>query len=91
MRNVKRLTPKTLRKLVMEERRKLQRETLEKGLEDPTKTKAEEVDADGYADSLEKDIDHMKVLKIKEARLKKQLRQINERKNRLRTRILKRL
>ena len=75
----------------MEERRKLQRETLEQNQSDPEKVKAQEVEPDQLASSLEKDIDHMKVLKIKEAKLKKQLRLINERKKRLRSRILRRL
>ena len=80
-----------LRSLVIQERRKLQREVLEQGVEDSEKVKAEEVEADGYAGSLEKDIDHMKVLQIKEDRLKKQLRKIMESRKILRKRIIKKL
>ena len=89
-RNVK-LTPALLKKLVMEEKRKLM-ETLEQGKEDSEKVSADETDADELADTLEQDIDFMAALKIKEATLKKQyakvqaakkrvLKRINERKN----------
>jgi regulator of replication initiation timing len=39
---------------------------------------AEEVDADGYADSLENHIDHYKALGLEETRLIKRLAQIHE-------------
>ena len=68
---VKKLTPGMLRKMIVQERRRL-RETsdpIAAGVEDPEKVSAEEVDADAQADTLEKDIDHLKVLKIKEAKL----------------------
>lgn len=89
-RNIK-LTPALLKKLVMEEKRKLM-ETLEQGKEDSEKVSADETEADELADTLEQDIDFMAALKIKEATLKKQyakvqaakkrvLRRINERKN----------
>ena len=89
-RNIK-LTPALLKKLVMEEKRKLM-ETLEQGKEDAEKVSADETEADELADTLEQDIDFMAALKIKEATLKKQyakvqaakkrvLRRINERKN----------
>ncbi len=88
--NIK-LTPSLLRKIVLEEKRKIM-ETLEQGKEESDDVKAEEVDADSYADALEQDIDFMAALKIKEATLKKQyakvqaakkrvLDRINERKN----------
>ena len=89
-RNIK-LTPALLKKLVMEEKRKLM-ETLEQGKEDSEKVSADETEADELADTLEQDIDFMAALKIKEATLKKQyakvqaakkrvLKRINERKN----------
>ena len=37
---------------------------------------AEEVDADGYADTLEQDIDMYKAMKIKEARLRRRYRKM---------------
>jgi RNA polymerase-binding transcription factor DksA len=91
MSNKIKLTPALLKKLVMEEKRKLM-ETLEQGKEDSEKVKAEEADADELADTLEKDIDFMAALKIQESMLKKKyakvqaakkriLKKINERKN----------
>lgn len=87
--NIK-LTPALLKKLVLEEKKKIM-ETLEQGKEDSEKVSAEEVDADEVADSLEKDIDFMAALKIQESILKKKyakvqaakkrvLKKINERK-----------
>ncbi len=88
--NIK-LTPSLLRKIVLEEKKKIM-ETLEQGKEDSETVKADETDADELADTLEQDIDFMAALKIKEATLKKQfakvqaakkrvLKRINERKN----------
>ena len=92
-RRVNRLTPNLLRKMVMEEKRRL-RETsdpIAAGISDPAYANAEEVDADDQANTLEKDIDHLKVLKIKERRLRRKLNQIQEAKVRARRRIMKRL
>ena len=82
-----------LRKMIVQERRRL-RETsdpIAAGVEDPEKVSAEEVDADAQADTLEKDIDHLKVLKIKEAKLRKQLRTVSERRRRVSKRIKRKL
>ncbi len=82
-----------LRKMIVQERRRL-RETsdpIAAGVEDPEKVSAEEVDADAQADTLEKDIDHLKVLKIKEAKLRKQLRTVTERRRRVSKRIKRKL
>jgi len=86
---VRRITPNFLKKIIIEEARKLRLETLETGVTDPEKVKAEEVDADEFADSLAKDIDHIKVLKIKENRLRKNLKKIQAIKSQLRRRIQK--
>ena len=88
--NIK-LTPSLLRKIVLEEKKKIM-ETLEQGKEDSEKVDADETDASELADTLEQDIDFMAALKIKEGMLKKQyakvqaakkrlLKKINERKN----------
>ena len=88
--NIK-LTPDLLKKIVLEEKKKIM-ETLEQGKEDSEKVDAEETDASELADTLEQDIDFMAALKIKEGMLKKQyakvqsakkrlLKKINERKN----------
>ena len=86
-----------LRSFVLAEARKLQRESALSGEAVPSeKTKAEEVDADGYADSLEKDIDFIKALKIKEAKIQRQhvklarqMKKLQETKRKLRNKIIK--
>jgi len=78
-RRVRKLTPNLLRRIVMEERTRVLRENdpIVQGIEDPEKVDAEEVDADEYANTLEKDLDHLKALKIQESRLRKQLGRIS--------------
>jgi len=66
-------------------------ETLEQGKAEAEDVAVDEVDADALANTLEKDLDHMKALKIKEGRLKKNLVKIEEAKKVLRSRIMKRL
>ena len=83
----RRLTKNYLARLISEERSKLikqgyMRETLATGITDPEKVKAEEVDADGFADSLEKNVDFVKALKIEESRLIKRLNTLREMKAR---------
>ena len=88
------LTPAMLRKMVLQERRRLHKRRLREtsdpiadGIEDPAYANAEEVDADDQADTLEKDIDYIKALKIEERKLRKTLRRISEAKKKLRRRI----
>ncbi len=64
-----RITSKLLKRIVLEEMDKMK----------PLAT-AEEVDADEFADSLEKKIDYVKALKIEETRLLSRLRKIREQK-----------
>ena len=60
-----------LRRFVIRESEKLTGEL------DPVEdVSAEEVDADGYADTLESDIDMYKAMKIKEARLRRRYRKM---------------
>ena len=96
MRRRRSMSAKAFRNFVIREARKLQAEAVSGKIEDVSKVKAKEVDADGYADTLEQDIDYIKALKIKEnkirrqhARMKRQLKMIQERKRRLRARVLK--
>lgn len=90
-RRVRRLTPGILRKIVMEERSRVMNESdpIVQGIEDPEKVSADEVDADEYADSLEKDLDHLKALKIQEKKLRRQLKKISEAKKVLVSRLIK--
>jgi hypothetical protein len=82
MARVNRLTPRMLKRMVLQEKTRL-KETLEQGQEDSTKVDAEELDADEQADALEKDIDYIKVLKIEERKLRRKLRRVNEVKKKL--------
>ena len=79
--NIK-LTPALLKKIVLEEKRKIM-ETLEQGKENSEKVKAEEVDADEQAEVLEKDIDFIAALKIQESILKKKYAKVQAAKKRL--------
>lgn len=89
------LTPALLRKIVLEEKAKMMREAsndpVASGKSHPSDITPDEVDADGYADTLAQDIDHMKVLKIQEARLAAKLRRVQEAKRRVRARVSKNL
>ena len=91
MKKVTKLTPNLLRQMVLEEKRKLQKEVLEQEKQNSEDVDAQEIEADGYASALEKDIDHLKVLKIKEAKLKKELLKIHEAKKLLKRNISKKL
>ena len=88
-----RMSVSQLRKFVIRESEKLTGE-----LEPVEDVSAEEVDADGYADTIESDIDMYKAMKIKEAKLLRQYRKMMSearkvRKNRriARRRILRKL
>ena len=90
-RRIKKLTPRMLRRLVLEEKARMIRESdpIEAGIDDPAKVNAEEVDAGEEADTIAKDIDIMAVLKIEETKLKRKLRKVNEAKKKLRGRIVR--
>ena len=92
-RRVRRITPAVLKKMIVDEARKLRTEVLETGQSDVEKVAkaAPEVDAGDLANSLEKDIDFVKALKIKEARLARRLREVRKTKDQLRKRITKRI
>ena len=90
----RKLTPAILRKIVLQEKRRMMKETSDPvaaGIEDPEKVDAEETDADSYADSLEKDIDHMKALKVHERKLRLKLKKIQEAKKKIRNRVVRKL
>lgn len=88
----RRLTNDILRKLVKEERKKLN-ETLELGLKHPEEVakRTKEVDADKYASTLEDCVNHYKLMKLKEAKLQRELKRIQETKRRLKRRLLNNL
>jgi len=75
-------------------RRRRIRETsdpVEAGIEDPEKVQADEVEPGDEAESIAKDIDWMRALKIQERKLSSKLRRIQETKRRLRARVVRRL
>jgi len=92
-RSTKRLTPSILKKLVLQERNKIVEtsDPIAAGIEDLSRVHAEEVEADDLAGSLEKDLDHLKALKIKEGRLRRELSKVHEKRKRLGRRVLKAL
>ncbi len=69
------LSSKVLRRIIAEEAAKFTRDTPEEAAKD-----TDEVDADEYADTLEKKVDMMKALKIEEARLLRRVKKIREEK-----------
>ena len=88
----RKLTNNVLRRLIKEERKKLQ-ETLELGLSHPEDVakRTKEIKAEKYASTLEDAVNHYKLMKLKEAKLKKQLQKIQEAKRVLKKRMLKNL
>lgn len=77
------LTPDMLRKIVLEEMAKLHEEKKLKSVEDKAKETKELTDGGDYADTLEKHIDMLKALKVKENKLRMELRSLDERKQKL--------
>ena len=92
-RKTKALTPKMLRSMIVQERRRLKEtsDPIADGITDPAYVEAEEVDAGDEADTLEKDIDHLKVLKVAESKLRKTLREVTNKRRRLSKRIKRKL
>ena len=87
----KKISRTQLKKFILKELASLHEAELSGELQDVEKVAkdTEEVEASEMASALEQQIDYMKALDIKEAKLIKKLRQINEAKNKLRTNILK--
>lgn len=84
------ITPSTIRRLVKEERARLN-ETLELKMKHPSDVakKTREVDASGYSDTLAKCMDYYQMCKLKESKLIEDLKQLQEVKRELKKRILK--
>ena len=90
MAKFRKLTPSILRPIILEEKEKLMNESdpLVQGIEDPAKVSAEEKDAGEQAQTLEKDIDFIKALKIEETKTRKYLKKVQEAKARIAKRLL---
>ena len=84
------ITPATIRKLVKEERKRLN-ETLELKMKHPSEVhkKVREVDATSYADTLSQCMNYYQACKIKESKLIEELKTLQEVKRELKYRILK--
>jgi hypothetical protein len=83
---MKKLNPKSLKRLVLEELSKMTGEL--KDVKDVVKD-VEEKEASEYATALEQNIDFMKALNIQEARLVKKLKRIQEAKKKIQNKLLK--
>tara|TARA_B100001094_G_scaffold318463_1_gene362089 strand:+ start:4059 stop:4337 length:279 start_codon:yes stop_codon:yes gene_type:complete len=85
----KRLTPAVIRKLVREERARLN-ETLEMKLKHPSEApkRTREVDATKYADTLAQCMDYYQMCKLKESKLIEELKKLQEVKRELKKRLL---
>jgi len=92
-RRVRKMTPHMIKRMIVEEARRLRKEVSEPS-EKPVEKEAketDETDADEYADSIEQDIDWMKALKIHESRLTRKLRKIRGSKKKLARRLTNKL
>jgi hypothetical protein len=80
----RKLTTETIRRIIKEEKARLN-ETLEMGLSHPSEAakRTKEVAADKLANTLEACINHYKACNLKEAKLRRQLKKIQETKRRL--------
>tara|TARA_Y100000592_G_C5283278_1_gene227308 strand:+ start:157 stop:438 length:282 start_codon:yes stop_codon:yes gene_type:complete len=88
----RKLTVETIRRIIKEEKARLN-ETLEMGLSHPSEVskRTKEVGADKLADTLEACINHYKACNLKEAKLRRQLKKIQETKRRLKRKMKKNL
>lgn len=84
------ITPATIKRLVKEEREKLN-ETLEFNMKHPAEVhkKVREIDATSYADTLSRCMNYYQACKIKESKLIEELKTLQEVKRELKYRILK--
>jgi hypothetical protein len=84
---VRKITPEILKKIIVQEARKLQMEAAQEDAGHPSDVDASETDASEYADSLEHPVDYMKALDIHERRLRVKLAKIQEAKAKIARRI----
>lgn len=86
----RKLTKEYLRRLVMEERARLN-ETLEMKARHPSEVakKTRQVDASDYASSLEQAMDYYRMCKLKETKLINDLKKLQEVKKELKKRLLR--
>lgn len=75
---VRKITPEVLKRIIVQEARKLQMEAAQEDADHPSDVDAKETDASEVADSVEHKIDYMKALDIHEKRLRAKLAKIQE-------------
>ena len=80
MPKIKKLTPRLLKRLVVEEKNRIK-----------ISSDAEEVDAKDLAHTLVNKIDYMKTLKVKESRLRRKLQEIASERQKIKKMIIKEL
>ena len=80
---VRKITPEILKKIIVQEARKLQMEAAQEDADHPSDVDAKETDADEFADSLEHKVDYMKALDIHEQRLRAKLAKVQEAKRKV--------
>jgi len=86
---VRKITPAELKKIIVQEARKLQKEAAQENAKRPEDVDADETDADEYADTLANKIDYLKALKIHEARALSNLKKIREAQGKIKRAITK--
>jgi len=89
MSNRKKLTPAVIRRIIREERARLN-ETLELKMKHPSEAprKTKEVDATGYASTVTQCMDFYQMCKLKESKLIEELKKVQEVKRELKKRLL---
>jgi len=75
---VRRITPEVLKRIIVEEARKIQREVAQEKAKRPEDVDAKETDADELADTLADHVDHYKSLKEHENKLIARLTRVQE-------------
>jgi len=92
-RRVRKMNPQMIKRMIVQEAKRLRMEVLETGKDDVEKAAkdTDEVDADEYADSIEQDIDWMKALKIHESRLVRKLREVRRSKKKIARRLTRKV
>lgn len=84
---VRKITPEILKKIIVQEARKLQMEAAQEDADHPADVDADETEASEYADTLANKVDYLKTLKIHEKRLQAKLAKIQEAKQKIEKKI----
>ena len=80
---VRKITPEILKQIIVQEARKLRLEATQEQADHPEDVKADETEADEYADTLGHKVDYLKALGIHERKLQAKLAKIQEAKRKV--------